>query len=71
MYQCYNCDATFEKPIKIINYHGLDEPPYEILMGCPACNSDDIEEVDGDGDIEVTEWTKEQYDYLKDRVDKG
>lgn len=46
MYQCYNCDATFEKPIKIINYHGLDEPPYEILMGCPACNSDDIELID-------------------------
>lgn len=46
MYQCYNCDATFEKPIKIINYHGLDEPPYEILMGCPVCNSDDIELID-------------------------
>lgn len=46
MYQCYNCDATFEKPIKIINCHGLDEPPYEMLMGCPACNSDDIELID-------------------------
>ena len=46
MYQCYNCDATFEKPIKIINHHGLDEPPYEVLMGCPACGSDDLELID-------------------------
>lgn len=48
MYQCYNCDLVFERPEKIINRHGWDYPPYEELMGCPACGSDDIEEVDGD-----------------------
>lgn len=48
MYQCYNCDATFEKPEKIIDTHGWDYPPYEEVMACPHCGSDDIEEVDGE-----------------------
>lgn len=44
MYYCFNCEIEFEEPVNLINTHGFDYPPYETLMGCPACGSDDVGE---------------------------
>jgi len=49
VYYCYNCDEMFSRPIRIIERHGWTYPPYEELMACPYCGSNDIEErIDGD-----------------------
>lgn len=44
MYKCLNCDAEFEVPIKVIEKHGLNYPPYEEYLGCPVCKSNEFEE---------------------------
>ena len=44
MYECMDCGAEFETPMKAIDPNGCpDEPEIET---CPACGSDDIVEVD-------------------------
>ena len=37
MYLCLDCDNIFEYPVRYIESHGLDSPPYEEWYGCPKC----------------------------------
>lgn len=48
MYQCNNCGAVFEDPKAVYESHGLDYPPFEKIYVCPACEVDNMEEVDED-----------------------
>lgn len=50
MYYCFNCGIEFEEPINLINNHGFNYPPFEHIMGCPNCRSDDIEKYEDDED---------------------
>lgn len=34
---CRDCGRIFDEPKKIVERHGLDEPPYEETYGCPSC----------------------------------
>lgn len=36
-YICVECKHRFENPKRFVETHGFDEPPYEILYGCPLC----------------------------------
>lgn len=61
MYYCRECNKEFVCPIKTIESHGLDSPPYEELECCPFCKSTDfIESIECSicGDII-------KYDYVK------
>lgn len=37
MFVCGDCGAAFEKPLRSVERHGLDTPPYEELDVCPSC----------------------------------
>lgn len=39
MYYCPDCGSEFEKPKQINEKHGFTEPPYEVFLVCPHCNS--------------------------------
>jgi hypothetical protein len=40
MYICLNCGFVFERPGKWLQKHGLQTPPYEMLLCCPICGGD-------------------------------
>lgn len=42
MYYCNECNKKFLFPVNIIEFHGLDTPPYEKYNCCPYCNSTDF-----------------------------
>ena len=44
MYKCLDCGCVFDEPKKIIENHGLDNPPYENMEICPACSSSNFRE---------------------------
>lgn len=37
MFQCNDCQQTFEEPKGCVEYHSLESPPYERWDGCPTC----------------------------------
>lgn len=39
MYYCSECLTEFKEPEKIIETHGLNEPPFEVFLVCPHCKS--------------------------------
>lgn len=43
MYICHECQTQFQKPLKIIEKHGLSSPPYENIFVCPRCKSENYE----------------------------
>lgn len=43
MYVCLDCGELFEYPMKIVEKHGLDSPPYEEFYGCPECGGTYVE----------------------------
>ena len=49
-YICYNCGNEFEELISWEESRGefWGVPCYETCYGCPACHSDDVEEVKDD-----------------------
>ena len=40
MYKCMNCGSVFDDPDYYYETHGLDNPPYEQMWGCPDCKGD-------------------------------
>lgn len=42
MYYCTDCKKKFFDPKIYFERHGLDSPPYEKIMLCPYCESEDI-----------------------------
>lgn len=42
MFYCLNCHKESEKLKKMVETHGLDEPPYEKIFVCPYCGSENI-----------------------------
>lgn len=36
-YTCLECGVEFDEPRQFEERHGLDSPPYEHWLGCPAC----------------------------------
>lgn len=43
MYICLECHEIFEYPLKIIEKHNLETPPYETQYVSPCCYDDYIE----------------------------
>lgn len=37
MFVCLDCGRKFEIPVRIVEKHGWDYPPYEEYDGCPYC----------------------------------
>lgn len=37
MFVCGDCGAVFDAPLRTVERHGLDTPPYEALEVCPSC----------------------------------
>lgn len=50
-YKCNNCGATFARPMRVIETHGLDTPPYERIKVCPCCQIPDFDEIEEDEDL--------------------
>lgn len=50
MFECNNCGAVFDKPIRVVETHGFRYPPYEELDGCPRCKVADIHAVEEEGE---------------------
>lgn len=52
-YVCLECGYLFKEPKRFTERHGLDSPPYEDWLGCPACGGDfaPIVRCDGCGDV--------------------
>ena len=44
MFYCKNCGYEFEKPLKLLETHNLDAPPFESLSVCPMCKNTNIAE---------------------------
>ena len=42
MYYCTDCKKKFFDPKIYFERHGLTTPPYEKIMLCPYCESEDI-----------------------------
>lgn len=47
-YFCNNCKRFFCEPRRYEEQHGLDAPPYEVVVVCSRCGSDDFKEFDTD-----------------------
>ncbi len=43
MYSCLECGYEFKNPIKSIEKHNLQTPPYESIYVCPRCKSTSFE----------------------------
>lgn len=39
-YICFDCGRIFTEPLRHVEAHGLDTPPYETFYGCPYCGGD-------------------------------
>ena len=36
-YTCLDCGYEFDEPYELVERHGLDSPPFEKWLVCPAC----------------------------------
>lgn len=41
MYFCRECKKYFDSPLRCVERHGLDFPPYEVFYACPICYGND------------------------------
>lgn len=37
MYKCLECEKSFNRPLVLVERHGLDCEPYEEFYVCPYC----------------------------------
>ena len=44
MYICESCERVFEEFDFVVEKHGLDTPPYEMIAVCPHCGSTDCDD---------------------------
>ena len=58
MYLCVECGKLFEEPIRHVETHGLECPPYESWDGCPHCGGGYVKTMRCD---ECGEWIIGEY----------
>lgn len=56
---CTECNATFDKPLRLYRHSKIGRMEYPLRECCPNCHSEDIEEC---YDEQLAEARREQYD---------
>lgn len=64
MYICLECQHVFENPVRYIEKHCLDSPPYEEWDGCPLCGGSSVDAYQCEC---CGEWIKDAYIKIEHR----